>query len=54
MLQDGIDGEMPDSSNKGKATATKDTKKRAASVKVAGAEDEVGEAPVKKAKVRTI
>ncbi len=45
---------MPDSSNKGKATATKNTKKRGASVKVAGAEDEVGKAPAKKAKVRSV
>ncbi|KAF6236572.1 hypothetical protein HO173_005353 [Letharia columbiana] len=47
----GIDGEMLPPPTKGKATATKGTKKRAASEKSADAEHERTEAPVKKAKV---
>lgn len=52
MLQSGINGEMLPPPTKGKATATKGTKKRAASEKSADAEHERTEAPVKKAKVR--
>ena len=52
-LQDGIGDEKLHPSTKGKATASNSTKKRATSVKAAAGEHEIGEAPAKRAKVRT-
>lgn len=53
-LQGGIGGEMPHPSVRGESAATNSTKRRAASLQAARTDQEAGDVPTKKAKVRTL
>lgn len=53
-VQGGIEGEMLHPSARRESTATNSTKKRAASLQAARTEQEAGDIPTKKAKVRTL
>ena len=53
-LQGGIEGEMLHPCARGESAATNSTKKRAASLQAARTEQEAGDVPIKKAKVRTL